>query len=215
MKHTLEFLLVCLLSLSFSAEEAAVNIEKKLSSLRSLQADFEQVEYSASISTSLSEKGRFYFQRPDLMRWEYQTPERYTYVYKAGVSLAYYPDDNQLFRHTLTPEEKDAEIFALLTGKRSLQDNYAIEPAEFAPGRKSAVELKLTPKKEGDFSHILLGVDEKTWLIERAVFFDWAGNKREFLFSRIKINPRLASNLFEIEVPPDCEIIDDLSLQKK
>jgi len=215
MKGALEFLLVCLLSLSFSAEDAAVNIEKRFSSLRSLQADFEQIEYSASISTSLSEKGKFYFQRPDLMRWEYQAPERYTYVYKAGVSLAYYPDDNQLFRHTLTPEEKDPEIFALLTGKQSLQDNYQVEPADFPSEKKSSVELKLTPKKEGDFSYILLGVDEKTWLIEKAVFFDWAGNRREFLFSRIKVNPHLSPNLFELEVPPDCEIIGDLSPLKK
>jgi outer membrane lipoprotein carrier protein len=215
MKRALGWLLVCLLSISFSVQDAVVNIEKRLSSLQSLQADFEQVEYSASIATPLRERGRFYFQRPDLMRWEYQVPERNVYLYKEGISLAYYPDDNQLFRHALSPEEKDSEIFALLTGKRKLKDNYLIEPASFPSENKTPVQLKLTPKQEGEFSYILLEVEEKTWLIEKAVFFDWAGNKREFHFSRVKANPRLAPKVFELEVPPDCEVIDDLPPPRK
>jgi outer membrane lipoprotein carrier protein len=215
MKRTLGALLLGLLSVSFSVQTAAVNIEKKLSSLESLQADFEQVEYSASISTPLREKGRFYFLRPDLMRWEYQKPERYVFLYKEGVSLAYYPDDNQLFRRTLSPEEKDSEIFALFTGKRKLAETYLIDPASFPSEKKTPVQLKLTPKQEGEFSSILLEVNEKTWLIEKAVFFDWAGNKREFHFSQIKPNSRLSPKVFELEVPPDCEVIDDPPPPKK
>ena len=215
MKRTLGLLLVGLLGASFSVQDAAVNIEKRLSSLQSLQADFVQVEYAASISTPLRETGKFYFQRPGLMRWEYLDPEKNVYLYKEGVSLAYYPDDNQLLRRALSPEEKDSEIFALLTGARKLEDAYIIEDASFPSEKRAPVQLKLTPKQEGEFSSILLEADEKTWLIEKAVFFDWAGNKREFHFSQIKTNPRLAPKVFELEVPPDCEIIDDLpSLSK-
>jgi outer membrane lipoprotein carrier protein len=214
-KRALVPLFVCLTGLSFSVHEAAVDLQKRLASLRSLQADFEQVEYSASISTPLSEKGKFYFQKPDLMRWEYLTPEKYTYVYRGGVSLAYYPDDNQLYRHTLSPEEKDSDVFSILTGKKTLEDNYQIEPASFPTERKDSVQLKLVPNKEGEFSYILLEANEKTWLIEKALFFDWAGNKREFRFSRIKVDPRLRPELFELKVPPGCEVIDDTPPQKK
>ncbi len=215
LKRALVPLLFCLAGLSFSVHEAALNLQKRLASLRSLQADFEQVEYSASISTPLSEKGKFYFQKPDLMRWEYLTPEKYTYVYKGGVSLAYYPEDNQLYRHTLSPEEKDSDVFSILTGKKTLEDNYEIEPASFPTESKNFVQIKLVPKKEGEFSYVLLEVNERTWLIEKALFFDWAGNKREFRFSRIKVNPSLSPELFEIKVPPGCEVIEDAPPQKK
>ncbi len=215
MKRAIGILLFCLLSISFSVHDAVINLEKRLSSLQSLQADFEQVEYSASIATPLSEKGKFYFQKPDLMRWEYQDPERNIYLYKGGVSQAYFPEDKQLFRHVLSPEEKDSEVFALLTGKRKLEDNYLIESASFPSEKKAPVQLKLTPKQEGEFSYILLEVNEKTWLIEKAVFFDWTENKREFHFSKVKANPRLAAKVFELDVPPDCEVIDDLPPSKK
>ncbi len=215
MRRAAGIIFSCLLSVSFSVEDAVKNLERRLSSLQSLQADFEQVEYSASIATPLSEKGKFYFQKPDLMRWEYRDPEWNVYLYKGGISLAYFPEDKQLFRHVLSPEEKDSEVFALLTGKRKLEANYFVESASFPSKKKAPVQLKLTPKQEGEFSFILLEINEKTWLIERAVFFDWAENKREFHFSEVKANPHLAAKVFELDIPPDCEVIDDLPPSKE
>jgi len=196
-------------------QEAALNLEKRLASIRSLEADFEQFYYSASIATPLQEKGKLYFQKPDLMRWEYLGPERYVYLYKEGLSLAYFPEDNQLFRHTLTPEEKDSELFRLLLGKVTIQDHYIIEPASFPSAKKDPIQIKLIPKEEGFFNYILLEIDGKTWLIEKLLFFDSAGNKQEFRFSRVKPNAKLKAGLFELDIPPDCEVIDDLPPTKR
>jgi len=196
-------------------QTAALNIEKAFATLRSLQADFEQSYFSASMATPLVEKGKLYLQKPDLMRWEYLEPERNIYLYKEGVSLAYFPEDNQLYRHALSPEEKDWAIFSLLTGRAKITDTYTVEPTEFPSERKSPVQLRLTPKTEGEISYILLEADPKTWLLDKAVFLDWAGNKQEFRFSRLKLNPRLDAGTFELDVPADCEVIDDLPPPKK
>ncbi|MEW5900645.1 MAG: outer membrane lipoprotein carrier protein LolA [Acidobacteriota bacterium] len=198
-----------------SPQEVAANIEKRLASLRSLQADFEQSYYPASISTPLLETGKFYFQKPDLMRWEYQAPEPMTYLYKEGLVLAYYPEENQLYRHALSPEEKDSTIFSVLTGGAKLEDNYVLEAADFPSENLNPVQLKLTPKPEGEFSYILLETDSRTWLIATAVFFDWAGNKNEFRFRRVKVNPRLTPRTFALDIPPDCEVIEDLPPVKR
>ena len=198
-----------------SPEEAALKIEKAFASLRSLRAEFEQSYYSASLSTPLLEKGKLYLQKPDLMRWEYGEPERNVFVYKEGVSLAYFPEDNQLFRHTLSPEEKEWAIFSLLTGRARITDAYAIEPAEFPSDRKSPVQIKLTPKSEGEISYILLEADPGTWLLDKAIFLDWAGNKQEFHFRAFKLNPRIDPETFELDVPADCEVIDDIPPAEK
>jgi outer membrane lipoprotein carrier protein len=199
-----------------SPQEAARNIEKAFASVSSLQADFEQAYYSASLITPLQEKGKLYLQKPDRMRWEYAEPERNVFVYKEGISLAYFPEDNQLFRHALSPEEKNWEIFTLLTGRAGITDAYTIEPAEFPSDRKTPVQIKLTPKVEGEISYLLLEADPGTWLIDKAIFLDWAGNKQEFHFRAYKLNPRLDARTFELTVPADCEVIDDLPpVQKK
>jgi outer membrane lipoprotein carrier protein len=196
-------------------QAAALNIEKAFASLRSLQADFEQSYFSASLATPLVEKGKLCLQKPDLMRWEYLEPERNIYLYKEGLSLAYFPEDNQLYRHTLSPEEKDWAIFSLLTGRANIADTYTVEPTEFPSEKKSPVQIRLTPKTEGEISYILLEADPKTWLLDKAVFLDWAGNKQEFRFSRLKLNTRLDARIFELDVPADCEVIDDLPPAKK
>lgn len=195
---------------SISPHQAVLNLETKFVTLRSLQADFEQAHFSSAIATPLQEKGKFYFQRPDRMRWEYLDPEPKTYVYTEGLTLAYFPEDNQLYRRVLPPEEKDSAIFSLLTGQAGIEQHYLVEAAAFPSERESSVQVKLIPKEEGEYTYILLEIDQKSWLIQTAVFFDWAGNKQEFRFSAIKTNPRLGPKTFEIKVPPDCEIIEDL-----
>jgi outer membrane lipoprotein carrier protein len=197
-------------SQSISPRQAVLNLETKFASLHSLQADFEQEHFSSAIATPLREKGKFYFERPDRMRWEYLDPEPKTYVYKEGLMLAYFPEDNQLYRRSLPPEERDSAIFSLLTGRAGIEQQYLVEAAEFPSGAESSVQVKLIPKEEGEYTYILLAIDRKSWLIRTAVFFDWAGNKQEFRFNAVKINPRLGPKTFEIKVPPDCEVIEDL-----
>jgi outer membrane lipoprotein carrier protein len=199
----------------YSPQAVALNIEKAFASLRSLRADFEQSYFSASIATPLVEKGKLYIQKPDLMRWEYLESERNIFLYKEGVSLAYFPEDNQIYRHALSSEEKDWAIFSLLTGRAKIADTYNIEPTEFPSDRKSPVQIKLIPKTEGEVSYILLEADPGTWLLDRVVVLDWAGNKQEFRFSGLKLNPRLDAQTFELDFPADCEVIDDLPPVKK
>lgn len=209
-------LLLSLISLSFTPEETARKLTERMASLKSLQAAFEQTYYPMSMTKPLREKGKFYFRKPGLMRWEYADPEEKIYIYRDGVFLSYFPEEKQLIRSTLSKERYESEILGLLSGAIRVEDRYDIEPNPFPTDVKAVHQLKLTPKDEGEYSHILLEIDGKTWLLRRAVFLDWAGNKQEFFFSRVKADAVLSPELFELKVPPDCEIIDEeVSVKKK
>jgi outer membrane lipoprotein-sorting protein len=214
MKHIIGLLILSLLSPAPVVEDIALKVEKKLRSTQSIQSNFSQIYYSTSVSTPLVEKGKFYFKKPDLMKWEYKDPEEKIFLYKEGVFLLYIPEDKELFRSYSSKEKYESEILSLLSGKRRLNDNYLIEPSPFPTENEKAPQLKLTPREEGEYTHILLEIDEKSWLILRAIFFDWAGNKNEFKFSKIKTDVRLPKNVFELRVPPDVEIIEDLPDKK-
>ena len=142
------------------------------------------------------------------MRWDYTDPEKKTFVFNAGLLQSYFPEDNQLWRQKLAPEDYEGDIPAILTGKARLAERYNVEASPFPGAGPGSPQLKLTPKAEEDDSFILIEIDPATWMLRRAVLFDWAGNKTEFAFSRFKANPRLDARFFEIKVPPDCEIID-------
>jgi outer membrane lipoprotein carrier protein len=196
-------------ALPVTPEEAAANLEKALRSFRTLQARFEQIYVSASVVESLHERGEIFFQKPDLMRWEYRSPQEKVFLYKAGLFQMYIPEDKQLTRSHVSREAYESDILGFFLGSKPLRDLYLIEDTHFPTDSAGIRQIKLVPREEADYTHILLEIDQRTWLIRRAVFLEWAGNKREFLFSRIRTNVAIPPKTFELKVPADCEIIDD------
>ncbi|MBN2205842.1 MAG: outer membrane lipoprotein carrier protein LolA [Candidatus Aminicenantes bacterium] len=194
-----------------TADEVALRLEGRLRALQSLEARFRQVYAGQPPAVPIRETGRFYFQKPDRMRWRYEDPEPKDYLYRDGVFSSYFPEDNQMLVQILSGDEPEAAFLLILAGARSLRDDYDLE-LDSAEAARSAGSwtLRLKPKAGGeadDAREILLEVDGKDWLIRRALFKDWAGNASEFAFEGWKTDRRLDPGLFELKVPDDCEII--------
>ena len=198
-----------------SAAEAVANLERTLKAVTSLQARFEQLHYSMSISEPLREKGDLFLQKPDRMRWTYKDPQDKTFLYKEGILEMYLPEENQLTRSPVSEEALKSDIFGIFLGTMSFGDAYIIEDNAFPTDATRVRQVKLTPKVEGDFTHILLEIDEATWLLRRAIFLEWEGNKREFVFSQIRTGVRIPAKTFILKVPPGTEIIDDTENVKR
>jgi outer membrane lipoprotein carrier protein len=192
-----------------SAEQAVANLEKALKALTTLEAGFEQLYYSMTVSEPLREKGDLFLERPALMRWNYKTPQEKVFLYKDGVLEIYLPEDKQLIRSPVSKEALESDIFGILLGTVSFRDAYVVEDTSFPTNAAHVRQVKAVPKTEGDFTHILLEIDETTWLLRRAIFLEWAGNKSEFLFSQVRTGLRLPARTFFLKVPPGTEIIDD------
>lgn len=219
MKRGRTFLLGLLLcaaaAFPVTPEEAAANLEKTLRGLHSLQARFEQLYFSMSVTEPLREKGDLFLEKPDRMRWQYKSPQEKVFLYAGGILQVYLPEDNQLTRSRVPPEAYESDILGIFLGVKSFRDLYAIEDTHFPTDTARVRQVKLTPREEGDYSHILLEIDDKTWLLRRVIFFEWAGNKREFIFSQVRMNVSLPSATFGLKVPADCEIIDDTGPRKR
>jgi outer membrane lipoprotein carrier protein len=196
-------------------EEAVSRLEKALRSLRSLQARFEQTYYSLSVTEPLRERGEVFLQRPDLMRWQYRAPQQKVFLYAGGLLQVYLPDEKQLTLSRIPPEAYNTDILGIFLAAKSFPDLYTIEDTRFPTDTGRVLQVKLTPKEEGDYSHLLLEIDNQTWLPRRAVFFEWAGGKREFLFTHVRKNVTLPEKTFELKVPADCEVIDETGTIKR
>ncbi len=196
-------------AVSQTAPGPALRLQQALRSVRTLEANFEQNYYSVTVAQPLHEKGRFYFEKPDLMRWEYAQPDPKVFVYKDGVFSQYYPEDEQLVRSSLAKAQYESEVLSLLSGQKDLAADYEVTLDVSTSEAKAAGRLRLTPRTEGQYAWISLDPDPRTGLIKRAVFQDWAENRTEFIFSQIKENQRLKASLFTLVVPPGTEIIED------
>lgn len=209
MKKIIFLLLVASVGFAQTAEEVAQKTEAQLRSYQTLQAEFEHLYYSSTMATPLRETGTCYFQKPGLMKWHYENPEEKIFLLKDSIIESYFPEDNQLLRSSYEKED-ESNILLLLSGKQGLLENYTAEFSPFPTENSDVLQIKLTPKGEDKESFILLEIGTKTWLIQKAVFFDWTGNKSEFHFTRIRLNSTLSKKTFEIKVPKGTEIITDI-----
>lgn len=208
MKKTLWLLALSLAAFSQTPENIIQKAETSLRGVDTFQADFEQLYFSSTSSIPLREKGSFYFARPDRMKWIYKDPEKKTFLSMDGVFSYYIPDDNQLYKGSIDQDRPESEVLFILSGRKSILDGYKVEMSAFPSENKNAEQLKLTPLVEDGYTHLLLELDKPSYLISRLILFDWAGNKTEYIFRRIRTNERFGSNLFELKVPENVEIIE-------
>jgi outer membrane lipoprotein carrier protein len=197
-----------LFSYAYTPEEIALRAEQKLRSLKTLKAHFTQTYVSKSITTTLQEKGEFYFKKDGLMKWIYKEPEEKTFLIKDGMYFFFLPEDNQLLTSSLKTFSHESEILDLLSGTVHIQDKYRIEMSRSQKDPARLYSISLVPREEEEYSAISLDISRSSWLIQKATFNDWAGNKTEFLFSGIQTNIQLAADTFDLKLPPDVEIIE-------
>ena len=198
-----------------SEREILLRTEKTLAALSSLQADFEQTYFSATVSAPLREKGRLYYRKPGLMRWEYRGGTSQVVVFADGILETYDPEENQLIRQRIPDDQAQGTIFGFISGEARLAETYRAETSPFPGAEEPVYQLKLTPIEEGETAYILVEIDARTDLLRRVILFDWAGNKNEFAFSRLKTNLPLDPDLFTVRVPADCEIIEDAGIRER
>lgn len=191
-----------------SPEETVRKMEENLRSLETFQAQFSQTYYSSSVTMPLEESGWIYYRKPGWMRWDYMEPEKKTILVRGGEVSYYFPEDNQVILHSVDENERESNIVSLLSGKRSILEDHDAEPAIFPVSGSNTEQIKLIPKNEMEAeSYVLLEIDRDTHFIQKAVFFDWTGNKQEFLFTHVKTGIRLPEGIFELDLPPEVEII--------
>ncbi|HON59641.1 MAG TPA: outer membrane lipoprotein carrier protein LolA [Smithella sp.] len=61
-------------SAAFALEDDFAKIRRESSGIRTLQADFVQKKFMKILSKPLVSEGRFYYEAPDSLRWEYVKP---------------------------------------------------------------------------------------------------------------------------------------------
>ncbi|MGH7735914.1 MAG: LolA family protein, partial [Gemmatimonadales bacterium] len=153
--------------------------------------------------------------KPGRMRWDYDKPEKATYVSDGAVLWLYEPDDQQAFKQELKASQLPAAL-AFLTGKGKLAAEFDITPvAKSVYGSPGDYLLSLSPTvAEAQVKNILFVVDPKTFDVRESVITDGQGNINDLTFADIKTNTRLPESQFHFAPPPGVRVIDTAKLGK-
>jgi outer membrane lipoprotein carrier protein len=185
-----------------AAEALARRIEARHRRVTDLTARFVQTYRSGAIGREIVERGVLSLKPPGRMRWDYQAPEKKTFVSDGRTSYFYVPADRQVIRR----EQADARDLPsmLLSGQADIAATFEVGLEPAAAGRQ---RLRLSPRKEEpEIEQLYVDVDAGD-RIRGILVIDAQGNRSQFVFDDIKENVGLQDRLFRFEVPRGVEVI--------
>jgi outer membrane lipoprotein carrier protein len=188
-------------------------VQRRYDSATDFRARFTQTLTSAAIGRKTSSAGAVMFKKSGRMRWDYEKPERATYVSDGNTLWLYEPDDQQAFKQALGASQLPAAL-AFLTGKGKLANEFDItlvaKSPSAAPGE---YVLALSPKvAEPQVKTLLFVVDPKTFDVRESVITDGQGNVNDLTFADIRTNTRLPDSEFRWSPPAGVRVIDTAKL---
>ncbi|MBI3448414.1 MAG: outer membrane lipoprotein carrier protein LolA [Acidobacteria bacterium] len=191
-----------------TAREIALRLDARLATLRTMKGRFVQSFASSGLGMPQSEGGRFFLKRPDLMRWDYTTPEVKTAVSDGAHTWLYVPEDAVVYRGSVAAFKSRGAFAALASG--SLRSEFEAIGVEARGAQvRGDVVLTLKPLSErDDLASLLIEIEPTRLSIASMTAIDGAGNRIAILFSDVEEDVDLPGDLFTFAPPDGARVID-------
>ena len=186
-----------------SADDLVKRLETRNREVRDLTARFTQTYRSGALGRTLVERGTLAIKRPGRMLWEYEAPEKKTFVSDGKRFYFYVPADRQVIVREQAGERGVA--VALLSGQSDLLVQF--EAAIEMDAGDGLDRVRLTPRSpDPEVRSVVLELD--TQLRLRAISIEDAqGNTSRFRFEALRENLGLPDRMFRFELPQGVEVI--------
>ncbi|MBN1141355.1 MAG: outer membrane lipoprotein carrier protein LolA [Deltaproteobacteria bacterium] len=180
-------------------DEVLSGLEKLAAEVETLASDFRQEKYLAVFRDMLPGEGRFYYRRPDRMRWELTQPIATGFVL-AGDRGRRWKDKEDKSEAFEIGREPVMKIVAeqLLAWTRAdfprLRSQYEISLVKASPA-----ELRLVPKKgmgDGFLDYLLIFFAPSGRHVRQVEVHEQGGDYTRITFFHTRINEALSDHLF-------------------
>jgi outer membrane lipoprotein-sorting protein len=166
----------------------------------SLESDFTQVKSLKMMKDKVVSKGKLYFKKNDMLRWEYTSPFSYIIVLnKNKISIK---NNGKVKRYDIEKNKVFKEINDILLscvqGTILRSGKFAVSSFENASGYK----IELIPKKEAmknTLSKITLYLDVKVSSVVKMEMSEPSGDFTTISFSSKKINGHIGDDIFQLK----------------
>lgn len=202
-------------------------IQQKYKKTGSLEADFIQEVYQATLARTKTSKGNFKISKPNFVRWEIYEPEASLMVSNGRKLFYFTPDARGKGKgQVIERKGKDLEkqpLFQILSGLAPLEKEFQVEKIEKNAGLSTAetaedskkeltkeaeaTSIKLKPRGSmGDLSFVTLRLDGRSQITEILLEHE-TGNKTKITLQNQTLGAKFPPELFEFKPPPETEVL--------
>jgi outer membrane lipoprotein carrier protein len=179
--------------------------------LRALSARFEQIHHDHILDEDETLTGVFYLKVPGRIRWEHNPPQPKVLLVEGDKIRLYNPVANQV-QEFKKGQMRGAGADLLIGFGRSNAEIGKNYDANLKEEDTDVVVLELIPKPGSSaslFKAIELTMDKSRWIPVRSVFHEANRDTTTIIFKDVEVNRKLPTGAFELELPPNVEIIHD------
>jgi outer membrane lipoprotein-sorting protein len=166
----------------------------------SITADFTQVKEMSFMEEEVTSRGKFYFQKENLLRWEYTEPFAYTIMVNGeririideGKSKDFETGSNRMF----------LEISAVMTG---MVNGTLLTSSQFtttwyeAAGSYKAVLVPAGTSMKDYLSSIELNISKQDYSVDELKMFERSGDYTWITFRNKKLNENIPAEIFRLD----------------
>ena len=190
-------------------EEILAAMGKAGDRLETLAADFEQTNRDHILEEEEKSSGKLYMKVPGNIRWEYAPPDRKVLLVKDDKILLYNPVAHQAQEFKQGQTRGGGADLLIGFGRSNAEIGKHYEVSLLEEDDRHVV-LKLVPKPDSAasvFAAIDLTLNKENWTPERTVFHELNKDTTILEFQDVRVNEPLPPKVFELDLPPDVEII--------
>lgn len=176
---------------------------------QSLQADFSQRSRNPILRTTVSSEGTLYQRRPDRFLMRFSDPAGDLIVSDGNHFWVYYPsvDRKQVLRMPASQGAGGVDLQAQFVGDPLERFRVTSEGREEVAGRNSYV-LLLEPREAIGYRTLKVWIDAADYLVRQFEVTEENGIVRHFELSNVKLNQKLADDLFHFTIPEGAHVVD-------
>lgn len=183
-----------------SVNQIKDEINQSASEMKSMECDFVQIKNVKLLNHEMKSTGRMYYQQTNMLRWEYTTPYKYTFILN-GSNVSLRKDDrsdvidvnqNKFFKEI-------ARIMMNSVVGKSLSDDNDFK-TEITIDRDEYIALLLPQRKDikSMFERIILHFNKKNKVISSVELIEKNEDRTIITMTNIRVNERIDQNMFDI-----------------
>lgn len=187
------------------ASTAVIELQKILSPVKSMQADFKQTVFNENNSVLQTASGNMSYKKPNLFKWRVEEPDPTLLVTNGKTLWNYDAALEQVIVQKYTINKEVSPLSFILDEQDRMQANFNVE--QQADGC-----FKLTPLVDNsNFVNVSVCFTGKDAIakIKSVRIVDHLGQTSVFEFSNMKTNIALSDLSFNFSPPPGVDVIGD------
>ncbi len=186
-------------------EEVIAQVEKRYD-VSGFSADFHQVSTIKAMEISDEATGRMFVRKPEMMRWEYDKPERQVIITNADKLWIYRPQDNQVIVGKAPVFFAGGKGAGFLADIKVLRRKFDISLVAADDNRFHVLQL-VPIEKTIDVEKILLYVDKDSHLVQRVVTYNTYGDETRIDLLNSRFDQVPDQSLFTFTVPKGADVV--------